>query len=110
MACPAPRRELESVGIRLNRAPPAISFTRKKTGGVGITSIVPLTRLDDKLITRILSEYKIHNADVGHTAAAAVAAAHPGTSMLPCTCHASSCLAAGLRMRAQGSRNCDHPS
>lgn len=57
-------RELESVGIRLNRAPPNISFKKKKTGGLTITSLVQLTHLDDKMIQRILSEYKIHNADV----------------------------------------------
>ena len=57
-------RELESVGIRLNRAPPNVYFRKKKTGGLTITSLVPLTHLDERLIQRILSEYKIHNADL----------------------------------------------
>ena len=57
-------RELESVGIRLNRSPPNITFRKKKTGGLTITSLVPLTHLDEKMVQRILSEYKIHNADV----------------------------------------------
>lgn len=57
-------RELESVGIRLNRSPPNITFRKKKTGGLTITSLVPLTHLDEKMVHRILSEYKIHNADV----------------------------------------------
>lgn len=57
-------RELESVGIRLNRAPPQIYFKRKKTGGVSINSTVPLTNLDEKMVQRILQEYKVHNADV----------------------------------------------
>ncbi|KAK9846824.1 hypothetical protein WJX84_000614 [Apatococcus fuscideae] len=56
--------ELESVGIRLNRDPPAISFKKKKTGGVSFNSMGPLTKMDDKLCFRILHEYKIHNADV----------------------------------------------
>ena len=47
-------RELESVGIRLNRKPPNLYFKRKKTGGVSISSTVPLTQLDDKLVYRIL--------------------------------------------------------
>lgn len=46
-------RELESVGIRLNRKPPNIYFRRKKTGGVQITSLVPLTKMDEKLAARI---------------------------------------------------------
>lgn len=57
-------RELESVGMRLNRSPPDITFRKKKTGGLTINSLVPLTHLDDKLIYRILQEYKIHNADL----------------------------------------------
>ena len=46
--------ELESVGIRLNRDPPAISFKKKKTGGVSFNSMGPLTKMDDKLCFRIL--------------------------------------------------------
>jgi uncharacterized protein len=57
-------KELESVGIRLNRNAPNISFIRKKTGGVAINSMVPLTHLDDRLVQNILAEYKIHNADI----------------------------------------------
>lgn len=57
-------RELESVGIRLNRSPPQIYFKRKKTGGVSINSTAPLTHLDEKMVQRILQEYKVHNADV----------------------------------------------
>ncbi|KAG7669768.1 hypothetical protein Ndes2526B_g06120 [Nannochloris sp. 'desiccata'] len=57
-------RELEAVGIRLNRSPPNITFKKKKTGGMTITALVPLTHVDEKMIQRILSEYKIHNADV----------------------------------------------
>lgn len=57
-------RELESVGIRLNRSPPNISFKKKKTGGITVTATVPQSTLDEKFVQRILSEYKIHNADV----------------------------------------------
>ena len=57
-------RELEACGMRLNRKPPALSFKLKKTGGVGISSLVPLTHLDDRTIMAILQEYKIHNADL----------------------------------------------
>jgi small GTP-binding protein len=57
-------QELESVGIRLNKAPPSIYFKRKSTGGVKFTHTVPLTHCHEKLIMTILHEYKIFNADV----------------------------------------------
>lgn len=57
-------RELESVGIRLNREPPRIYLKKKKTGGLSFNSTLPLTKLDEKLVQRILQEYKVHNADI----------------------------------------------
>lgn len=47
-------RELESVGIRLNRTPPGIYLKKKKTGGLTINSTVPLTRMDEKLVQRVM--------------------------------------------------------
>lgn len=57
-------RELEGFGIRLNKKPPAITFRKKEKGGVSVTSTVPLSHLDPDQVKAILSEYKIHNADV----------------------------------------------
>lgn len=57
-------RELESVGIRLNRDPPNIYFKKRKTGGVHFNATVPLTHMDEKMVMRVLQEYKIHNADI----------------------------------------------
>jgi small GTP-binding protein len=57
-------RELEAVGIRLNKRPPNVRITRKKLGGVKFTSQVPLTKMDSKLVQSILNEYKIFNAEV----------------------------------------------
>lgn len=57
-------RELEAVGIRLNRKPPNITFKKKKTGGIAINSMLPLTNLDERMVQRILQEYKIHNCDL----------------------------------------------
>jgi ribosome-interacting GTPase 1 len=48
-----------------HRSPPNIYFKKKKTGGVSINSTLPLTRMDEKLIQRVLQEYKIHNCEVG---------------------------------------------
>lgn len=47
-------RELESVGIRLNRSPPNIYYKFRKTGGRSINSTLALTHMDDKMIERIL--------------------------------------------------------
>ncbi|KAJ1973974.1 GTP-binding protein rbg1 [Dimargaris verticillata] len=58
-------RELEGFGIRLNKEPPHITFKKKDKGGINMTSTVPLTHLDLDQVKAILSEYKIHNADVG---------------------------------------------
>ena len=57
-------RELEGFGIRLNSAPPNITFKKKDKGGVSYTNTVPLTHLDAESIKAILNEYRIHNADI----------------------------------------------
>uniref|UniRef100_A0A8R1DQG5 OBG-type G domain-containing protein n=1 Tax=Caenorhabditis japonica TaxID=281687 RepID=A0A8R1DQG5_CAEJA len=57
-------RELEAVGIRLNKSPPNIYVKQKKVGGVKFTNTVPLTHCNEKLIMTVLHEYKIFNADV----------------------------------------------
>ncbi|KAJ1508776.1 GTP-binding protein [Coelomomyces lativittatus] len=56
--------ELEGYGIRLNKVPPAIYFKKKEKGGIGISSTVPLTHLDNDMILSVLSEYRIHHAEV----------------------------------------------
>jgi len=57
-------KELEAVGIRLNQRKPDIYFKEKKGGGIAFNSTLPLTHIDEKLCRMILSEYKIHNAEV----------------------------------------------
>lgn len=56
--------ELEGFGIRLNKNPPNIQFRRKDKGGVNFQSMVKNTHLDADTCKTILSEYRIHNADV----------------------------------------------
>ncbi|KAJ1928935.1 GTP-binding protein rbg1 [Tieghemiomyces parasiticus] len=56
--------ELEGFGIRLNREPPNIYFKRKEKGGINMTNTVPLSHLDLDQVKAVLSEYKIHNADL----------------------------------------------
>lgn len=38
--------ELEGFGIRVNKQPPNITFTKKDNGGINVTSTVPLTHID----------------------------------------------------------------
>ena len=57
-------KELEGFGIRLNKQPPNIYFKKKDKGGINMTNTVPLTYLDLDQVKAVLSEYRIHNADV----------------------------------------------
>lgn len=57
-------KELETVGIRLNKGPPNIYFKEKKAGGLSFNSTCNLTKCDEKLVQMVLHEYKIFNAEV----------------------------------------------
>lgn len=57
-------KELEGFGIRLNKQPPNICFRKKEKGGLNFQPLVPQSDLDVDGVKSILSEYKIHNADV----------------------------------------------
>lgn len=57
-------KELESVGIRLNKKKPNIYFKPKKTGGISFTTMVNLTRCTEKMVQMILHEYKMFNCEV----------------------------------------------
>ena len=56
--------ELNAVGIRLNCKKPSIYYKQKKTGGIKFTATCTLTKCDEKMVQRILQEYKIFNAEV----------------------------------------------
>lgn len=57
-------KELDGFGIRLNKTPPNIFFKKKERGGINMTATVPLTHIDQDEVKAVLSEYKIHNADI----------------------------------------------
>ncbi|XP_054763031.1 developmentally-regulated GTP-binding protein 2-like [Lytechinus pictus] len=57
-------KELETVGLRLNKQRPNIYFKQKKGGGVSFNSTCTLTKCNEKLVYMILHEYKIFNAEV----------------------------------------------
>ncbi|GFH54910.1 hypothetical protein CTEN210_11386 [Chaetoceros tenuissimus] len=59
--------ELETVGLRLNKRAPDVTFKKKATGGIKFSSTVPLTKLGpepEKVAMNILREYRISNADI----------------------------------------------
>ncbi|XP_075913868.1 LOW QUALITY PROTEIN: developmentally-regulated GTP-binding protein 1 [Petromyzon marinus] len=56
--------ELEGFGLRLNAVPPSIGFRRKDKGGINLTTTCAQSELDQETVRSILSEYKIHNADI----------------------------------------------
>lgn len=56
--------ELEGFGLRLNQQPPNIYFKKKDKGGINLNTTVTQTELDLDTVKTILSEYKIHNADI----------------------------------------------
>ena len=47
-------KELETVGIRLNKARPNIQMKIMKTGGVIFNSSVKLTKIDERMVKNIL--------------------------------------------------------
>lgn len=57
-------KELESVGLRLNKPKPNIYFKIKKGGGLSFNATCTLTKCSEKLVQMILHEYKIFNAEV----------------------------------------------
>lgn len=57
-------KELESVGIRLNKRKPNIYFKQKKGGGLSFNSTCGLTRCNEKMVQTILHSFKIFNAEV----------------------------------------------
>ncbi|XP_071107006.1 developmentally-regulated GTP-binding protein 2-like [Haliotis cracherodii] len=57
-------KELESVGIRLNKGKPNIYFKPKKGGGMSFNSMVTMTKCNERMVSMILHEYKIFNCEV----------------------------------------------
>eukprot|EP00929_Paragymnodinium_shiwhaense_P039548 TRINITY_DN20762_c0_g1_i1.p1 TRINITY_DN20762_c0_g1~~TRINITY_DN20762_c0_g1_i1.p1 ORF type:complete len:414 (+),score=123.44 TRINITY_DN20762_c0_g1_i1:137-1378(+) len=57
-------KELEDVGIRLNKSRPKLTVTRTKTGGYRYNATVPVTALSKDMCYSILSQYKLYNVDV----------------------------------------------
>eukprot|EP00041_Stephanoeca_diplocostata_P011132 m.180641 g.180641 ORF g.180641 m.180641 type:complete len:370 (-) comp18428_c0_seq3:757-1866(-) len=56
--------ELEGFGIRINKTPPDIKFSKKDKGGINMSSSCPQSTLDLETVRGILSEYRMHCADI----------------------------------------------
>lgn len=56
--------ELEKVGLRLNKSKPNITIIPQKTGGIQFNAQIQLTKIDKKMVSDIMHEYKVHNAHV----------------------------------------------
>lgn len=58
-------QELYNAGIRINVRPPDVPIHKLTRGGIAISSTVELNQgIDERMIRAVLSEYRIHNADV----------------------------------------------
>lgn len=57
-------KELNDVGIRLNKSRPKITVTKTKAGGYRFNNTVPLTELSSEVCYTILHQYKMFNVDV----------------------------------------------
>lgn len=57
-------KELNDVGIRLNKGRPKISVTKTKAGGFKFNATCTLTELSSEVCFSILREYKMFNVDV----------------------------------------------
>ncbi|CCE65820.1 hypothetical protein TPHA_0N00400 [Tetrapisispora phaffii CBS 4417] len=57
-------KELEGVGIRLNKQPPDILIKKKEKGGISVTNTVPLTHISHEEVKAVMNEYRINSAEV----------------------------------------------
>lgn len=61
---PLLEKELEAVGIRLNKRPPNIYFKVKNGGGISYSSVVKQPVLTEKFVHQLLHQYRTFNAEV----------------------------------------------
>jgi len=58
-------RELNNIGIRLNKRPPDVTYNKTKGGGLKFNAAVPQTKgFDRDTCQSVLNQYKVFNADV----------------------------------------------
>lgn len=95
LMCLRPHSSLPAqVGMRLNRSPPNITFRKKKTGGITINSMVQLTRMDERMVQRILQVRRRAKQGTGTRAG--------GRCICACRCYGSCHAWCGCCMLPQG--------
>jgi len=57
-------KELEGFGIRLNKSPPDIVFSKKDKGGINFSASCQQSELNQDLCRTICHEYRINSADI----------------------------------------------
>lgn len=57
-------REAHNAGIRINQRKPDVSIVKKPRGGLTISSLVPLKRIERHTIDVIAKEFRLNNADI----------------------------------------------
>eukprot|EP00834_Sanchytrium_tribonematis_P008124 NODE_867_length_3409_cov_0.292447.p1 type:complete len:365 gc:universal NODE_867_length_3409_cov_0.292447:1181-2275(+) len=57
-------RELEYMGIRINKTRPNIYIKQKQGGGIYFNATCKCTHLNDKIVSSILKDQKMHHAEV----------------------------------------------
>eukprot|EP01086_Lenisia_limosa_P012256 TRINITY_DN4018_c3_g1_i1.p1 TRINITY_DN4018_c3_g1~~TRINITY_DN4018_c3_g1_i1.p1 ORF type:complete len:368 (+),score=82.26 TRINITY_DN4018_c3_g1_i1:127-1230(+) len=57
-------KELEGFGIRLNKKPANIYFSRKDKGGIAFSHTCNPTHLNSDIVKSVCSEYRINSADI----------------------------------------------
>jgi small GTP-binding protein len=57
-------RELKSVGLRIDEAPPNVVIEKVDSGGISVTSLVKLTKISEPLVKDMLRVYGINGARV----------------------------------------------
>nr|WCZ58594.1 developmentally-regulated GTP-binding DRG-2 [Andalucia godoyi] len=57
-------KELEAMGIRLNKRKPNVTIKVKAGGGLKFNATVPLTHINERLVHQILQIHKIFNVEV----------------------------------------------
>lgn len=58
------KNELYSAGFRLDKKRPDVRIIKKDTGGLHINLAGKRTKIDKETVKNVLSEFKVHNADV----------------------------------------------
>jgi len=57
-------KELDDMGIRINRRPPDITIRDAKGGGVKLNSTIKLNHIDEQMVKTICAEYKRFNLEL----------------------------------------------